>query len=219
MMHRTPLLIAVLVVVFVSMICLQKKITALKASATPTERIAYLPQPEKIKPFLLGFSQTYSHYLWIRTVLYFANHYFSDNNYPWLITMIDIVTKLDPYFYPAYEFGGVMISQLTAHPDAAIIILNRGIFHLGVKTYKLPFYLGWLYYAQYDDADMASHYLSLASHAPDVPPYLPALTATLFSRVGKQEQARAFLTAAYNAAENPRVKKSIEEKLMAIGKK
>jgi hypothetical protein len=133
--------------------------------------------------------------------------------------MIDIVTKLDPYFYPAYEFGGIMIPQYTPRPDAAIIILNRGILRLGKRqSYKLPFYLGWLYYTNYGDCDMASHYLALASHYPSAPPFLPALAASLYVRAGKKESAQAFLAAAYQAAENPMVKRSIAEKILRMAK-
>ncbi len=204
-------------VVFASIFATQKKLTSLKGDQWLQERMSYLPQTETIKPYLLGFSSTYAHYLWIKTILYFGTHYESDKDYAWLVNMVDMVTRLNPYFYPAYEFAGVMLPAHSNNPDAARIILNRGITHLGNDRYSLPFYLGWIYYDKYDNPQEAALYLSLASRYKNAPPFYSGLAATLYNKAGKKDLAMEFLYSAYYSSENPAVKKTIEKKIVELG--
>ncbi len=204
-------------VIYSTLFATQQKLTALKDKTWFKERMSYLPQTEKVKPFLLGFSSTYANYLWIKTMLYFGEHYESDKDYVWLVTMVDMVTRLNPYFYPAYEFAGVMLPTHLNNPDAARIILNRGITFLGSSKYSLPFYLGWMYYTKYDNPEEAARYLSLAAQSKNAPPFYAGLTATLYRDAGKKDLALEFLYSAYYSSENPAVKKTIKDKIEELG--
>ncbi len=204
-------------VLYTSLFATQQKLTSLKDDSWLKEHMSYLPQTETIKPFLLGFSTTYANYLWIRTMLYFGEHYETDKDYTWLVTMVDMVTRLNPYFYPAYEFAGVMIPSLNNNPDAARIILNRGITHLGTTRYSLPFYLGWLYYDKYRNYEQAAQFLSLAAHSKNAPPFYAALAATFYTNAGKKDYALQFLYTAYYSSENPAVKNMVRDKIKMLG--
>lgn len=206
-------------VLFLGISAIQQKLTSMKRDAWFTERMSYLPKSEALKPYLLGFSSTYANYLWIKTILYFGTHYESDRDYTWLVTMVDIVTKLNPYFYPAYEFAGVMLPNYCQAPDAARIILQRGLTHLGISKYSIPFYLGWIYYEQYNDYGQAAQYLALASHNPKAPPFYSALAASLYTDAGKRDHAVEFLYSAYYASENPAVKQTVRNKIEELGGK
>jgi hypothetical protein len=204
-------------VIFTSIFVTQKKITALKDDSWLKERMSYLPQTEKIKPYLLGFSSTFANYLWIKTMLYFGSHYETDKDYTWLVTMVDMVTKLNPYFYPAYEFAGVMLPAHSDDPEAARIILNRGITYLGISKYSLPFYLGWIYYDKYNSPGEAAQYLELAARSQNAPPFYSALAATLYTKAGKKDLALEFLYSAYYSSENPAVRKTLKYKIEELG--
>lgn len=197
--------------------CTQKILTEKKSPLWLKESMSYLPQSEKIKPYLLGFSSTFANYLWIKTILYFGGHYMSDKDYVWLVSMVDMVTKLNPYFYPAYEFAGVMLPSYTGDLCAARIILNRGISYLGNSKYTIPFYLGWIYFDRYKDYAQAGLYLSLASRNKNVPPYIPALAATLYANAGQKDIALGFLYSAYLTSENPAVKRTVRDKIQQLG--
>jgi hypothetical protein len=175
-----------------------------------------LPRTDKLKPYLLGFESTFANYLWIRTMLYFGAHYNSDKDYRWLTGMVDMVTRLNPRFYPAYEFAGLMLPTYSNNPDAARIILNRGINHLTDHHYHLYFYLGWLYYNSYHDLEMAANYLSIAAGCDKAPPYITGLVATLYARAGRKEMAEEFLRSLYQTSENPAVRRTIERKIAAL---
>ncbi len=204
-------------VIYSTLFATQQKLTALKDKTWLKERMSYLPQTEKVKSYLLGFSSTYANYLWIKTILYFGEHYESDKDYVWLVTMVDMVTRLNPYFYPAYEFAGVMLPAHLNDLDVARIILNRGITYLGSSKSSLPFYLGWLYYDKYDNPEEAARYLSLAAQCKDAPPFYTGLAATLYRDAGKKDLALQFLYSAYYTSENPAVKKTVKNKIEKLG--
>ncbi len=87
-----------------------------------------VPQDERLRYGLLGFETTFAHILWLKTILYFGDHKLTDNKFPWIVKMVDLITRIHPDFYPAYEFAGVMIPEICNDPDAARVILERGLF-------------------------------------------------------------------------------------------
>jgi hypothetical protein len=196
---------------------LQTRLTAIKPPSFLEERMTYLPRSELLKPFLLGFSSTYADFLWIRTNLYFGGHYLTDREYPYLIHMVDMVTRLNPHYYPAYEFAGLIIPDLCRSPDAARVILERGIGEWGQRSWKLPFYLGWIYFKYYRDPETAGRYLALAAQSPHVPSFIIGLAATMFRDAGKPRLGTEYLLAMYQATQNPGVRKVIEDKLRQLG--
>jgi hypothetical protein len=119
--------IGAVVVIFGSIVVLQNRLTGLSRSSEVPQSMAYLPESDKIIPWFLGFQTVVGDYLWIRTTLYFGGHLLKDRQYPWLLSMVDMVTKLNPRFYPAYEFAGLLLPDVCKNLDAAKILLQRGI--------------------------------------------------------------------------------------------
>ena len=192
----------------------QNRLTALRRQNSAPSSMAYVPQTEKIKPFLLGFHTAYADYLWIKTTLYFGSHFMTDKQYPWLIHMVDLVTRLNPHCYPAYEFAGLMLPDVCKNPNAARIILERGVSSNVERKWKLYYYLGMLYYLYYNDREMAAAYIACAVTQKDSPGVrLAGVAAAMFKKAGKPEQGREFLALVYSLSENPEVKRYIRAKM------
>jgi hypothetical protein len=196
---------------------LQSRLTAIKPASFLQERMTYLPRSEIMKPLLLGFSSTYADFLWIRTNLYFGGHYLTNRDYPYLVHMVDMVTRLNPHYLPAYEFAGLIVPELCHNPDAARIILERGLGEWGPRSWKLPFYLGWIYFKYDNDPETAGRYLALAAQSPHVPHFIIGLAATMFRNAGKPQLGTDYLVALYHATQNPGVRKVIIDKLKQLG--
>ena len=216
-MRRGPAIVAFfafLVFVYGTIVCVQNKLSAMSASAKVPASMAYLPESEKIRPWLFGFHSVFADYLWIRTTIYFGGHYMSDREYPWLIHMVDIITRLNPRFYPAYEFGGLMFSKICNNPGASKIVLQRGISANIEKKWKLYFFLGMLYYEQYEDFKSASLYTAIAAQMPGAPAQkLMNLAVSMYNKIpGLAEDGRS-LALLYTASENPEVRRFLLEKL------
>lgn len=195
---------------------MQQRLTSYKDPSWHQETMSYLPQSEKLGPLLMGFKTTFASFLWIKTMIYFGSHYMSDKQYDWLVTMVDMVTRLNPKFYPAYEFAGLMLPDFGDSPKAAEVILNRGIAHFGSSNWKLPFYLGYLYEKQYHDSERAAQYFGFAGQIPGAPSYIAGFAATLLSETGKKDLAEEYLLSLFRATENPQVKEHLARKLQDL---
>ena len=95
-MSSRVILIVITVLSIAAIVFTQKSLSQMKGPDWTQESMAYLPGHNEIKGALLGYESTFSHYLWIRTVLYFGNHYATDRSFPWLINMVDMITRLNP---------------------------------------------------------------------------------------------------------------------------
>jgi hypothetical protein len=178
--------------------------------------MTYLPESEKIRPWLLGFHAAIADYLWIRTTLYFGDHLLGDQEFPWLTRMIDIITRLNPRFFPAYEFGGLMFSKIFNNPEASKIILQRGISANVEKRWKLYFYLGMLYYERYDDCGNAALYSAIAAQLPGAPAEkLMSLATALYNKSPDRAFSGQFQELLYAASENPEVRNFLLNKRAA----
>ena len=192
----------------------QERVSAFKSPRWLKERMSYLPRSEAIEPYLLGFSTTFANYLWIRTTLYFGSHYASDRDFPWLVQMVDMVTELNPYFYPAYEFAGLLVPRYGHNPDAARAILARGITYLGDRRWNLYFYMGMVYYLDYDDKRTAADYFAMGARLPSPHQHkLVRLAASFYRQSGAEHGARDFLQMVYRSVEDPMVRRVVAERL------
>ncbi len=192
------------------------RLNTIRKGAQSYESMAYLPGSEKVKPFMLGFQTTYAHYLWIRVVLYTGEHLMGDRQFSWLIQMVDMLTRLHPHFYEAYEFAGLMIPDLCGNPDAARIILERGMNQTDYK-WNIPFYLGMLYYKYFNDPERAAFYFTAAANRPG--PHkskLANLAANFYQKSGREPNDLSLLVFLYQSSENPEVRRHLLQKISVV---
>jgi hypothetical protein len=212
-MKRTLVSLFVLLCLLATIALVQHKLTADKDASWSRESMSFLPQSDRLAPYLMGFQTTYAAYLWIKTILYFGSEYMGPQQYRWLVGMIDIVTRLNPSFYPAYEFAALFLPDYCKNPDAARVILERGISGCSQKRYKLLFYLGWIYHQYCHDDLRAAECLARAAREKGVPGYIAGLAATYYANAGKYDEGLGYLSSLYQTTEDPHVRKFIEEKL------
>jgi hypothetical protein len=211
-MRKKGVILLVILVAICCSVALQRSIVSSYGTTMSEESMTYLPSNERIKPFLLGYETSFANYLWIRTVLYFGHHYMGDHNFHWLDNMIDIISKLNPYFYPVYEFSGLMVPEMTGNIDLARIILERGIFYLGDKKWNPAFYLGMIYYKFYHDKVTAAKYFTIAINAKNAPSKkLISLANSFLTKADNVDQSLAMAAFLYESSENPEVKKYLAE--------
>jgi len=219
-MKRLIISLALAAVIFAGIVGANMRLSAIRGAVPPLESVTYLPGSERIKPFMLGFNTTYAHYLWIRTVIYSGDHMMGDRQFHWLVQMVDMITRLHPHFNEAYEFAGLMIPDLCGDPDAARVILERGINVFGTSKWNIPFYLGMLYYRYYKDPERAAINFAIAAQAPgDHQAKLARLAATFYNDAGMDTDAFDVLAFLYETSENPEVRRHIAAKMEELNNK
>lgn len=211
-MRKRKGILIVILLAFCCSVALQRSIVSRYGVTMSEESMTYLPSNEKIKPFLLGYETSFANYLWIRTVLYFGQQYAGEHEFRWLNNMVDIISKLNPYFYPVYEFSGLMIPEMTGNIDLARIMLERGIFYLGDKKWNPAFYLGMIYYKYYHDKVTAAQYFTIAMNAKNASSKkLAGLAKSFLIQSENKDQSLAMAAFLYETSENPEVKKYLAE--------
>ncbi len=201
------------VVLILSLSCLfiQKQLDLI-APEIQQENLFYLPSGRFIKPLTLGFNHLAADFLWIKAVGYFGEHYLTDQNYPWLYHILDIVTTLDPLFQYAYEFGGLLLSMGEGNYTQSNILLKKGI-HYFPDYWRLYFYLGFNHFFYLDSPFTAAPYIRKAATLPGHPPYLPNLAASLYVASHKPELGIEFLLQIYHATDDTMLREQIEQKV------
>jgi len=204
------------VVLILSLSCLfiQKQLDLI-APEIQQENLLYLPSGRCIKPLTLGFNHLAhlaADFLWIKAVGYFGEHYLTDQNYPWLYHILDIVTTLDPLFQYAYEFGGLLLSMGEGNYTQSNILLKKGI-HYFPDYWRLYFYLGFNHFFYLDSPFTAAPYIRKAATLPGHPPYLPNLAASLYVASHKPELGIEFLLQIYYATDDAMLREQIEQKV------
>jgi len=221
-MKKNIYIMIIAALLFTGIVATNVRLSAIRAadSARKLESMAYLPGSERIKPFMLGFNTTYAHYIWISAMIYFGDHMESDRQFKWLTQMIEMVTRLHPHFHEAYEFAGLMIPDVCHDPDAARIILERGMNVLGGVRWNIPFYLGMLYNNYYNDPERAALCFAAAAQVPSAQSgKLARLAARFYENAGREDEAMDVLLFLLETSENPEVKKHIEGKIEEIAGK
>ena len=132
----------------------------------------------------------------------------------WMAKALDLAAALDPYYTEPYYFAGNVIPWYGA-VDQVIRILKKGL-KLKKGDWRLPFYLGFIYFYFKKDSITGAKYLAMATHSPSAPSYLPLLVARLYSEKGHYSAAIAYLEGLYRSAQDPKAKEMIKKRLQAL---
>lgn len=218
-LRRTLMLPVIIVMVFAAIIPVQRHLSRIGGTRAALDNVSLVPNSDIVKPWLLGFHTVYADMLWIKTVLYFGDHYAGDRDFSYLTALLDITTKLNPHLYQPYEFAALMLPDVGNDPMSAKIIVNRGLCTPGVERWQLWFYLGMIYYEYDHDGVAAARCFERAAKTPGAPvEKLATLTATFYDRAGYTAHALEFLTFLYETSQNNEVKKRVAEKMAQLKK-
>lgn len=153
----------------------------------------YLPPTRFLQAVSLGYEQALANLLWFRAINYFGRHYHSDRIYPWLATMCDAVTDLDPRAEHVYRFGGVILPWEADRIDEGIALLEKGVRNMP-ESWQLHYMLGFSYYFFRDDLDAASRSLRTATFLPGAPEFISHVAAIVDAAHRGAGRAVDFLT-------------------------
>lgn len=146
----------------------------------------YLPSGTFIKQASLGYDQLAADLTWFSAVQYYGGYRKDYHDLAYFEGLIDIVTDLDPNFEFPYIFGAVVLSQDLSSFDRAIDLLRKGMAN-NPTSWRLPFEIGFLYYIDARNPDMAARYFDLASRVPGGNERAKRFAAFVYSKAGHRE--------------------------------
>lgn len=148
----------------------------------------YLPSGTLIKQASMGYEQLAADLTWFSAVQYYGGYRKQDHDLAYFKGLIDIVTDLDPHFEFPYIFGAVVLSQDMKNFDSAVDLLRKGM-HNNPTSWVLPFELGFIYYVDARNSDMAARYFDLASRMPGGGDRARRFAAFVYSKAGHRENS------------------------------
>jgi hypothetical protein len=175
----------------------------------------YLPRAEYLRPLSLGWQNAVADVLWFRTISYFGQHYGSDRTYPWLASMCDLVTDLDPRALHVYRFAGVVLPWEADQVDAGIRLLEKGLRQFP-DSWLLHYYLGFNYFFFKGDNGRALAQLRRAMAVSGSHPQIARLATVLAAHQYGPETTLAFLAQLHGDVDSAEVRQVIEDQARQV---
>ena len=129
-----------------------------------------------------------------------------------LPSLLDVTTTLDPQFIPAYQYGAVILPEIS--PDEAIALLNKGIA-ANPSSWQLHQHLGYIYWQRNDYARAAQVY-EAGAKLPGAPGWVTAMAARMKGEGGSPEAAREMYQHLYESSGDASVKQMVMAQLMRL---
>lgn len=179
------------------------------------ESLLYFPNAKSLHVYTLGYDRAMAKLLWMRTLAYFGGHYATDQDYRYLAYMLDVITRLNPRFEPAYYMGAVTLPWMVSAFEESASLLIRAMNYLP-EDGIWPYYLGFNQYLFADNRPAAEHYLARAVSRGYINRFSTALAAKMRAEAGSLEAARDFLLQVLQNKQDENLKEYLLKEVRAI---
>jgi tetratricopeptide (TPR) repeat protein len=126
----------------------------------------YFPSGVFLVESSLGFRSAFADYLWFRFIQYFGSYAKGHHDLRYFDVLLESVTRLDPRFIEAYNFGSLVAWSELGDFDKAVDILKQGVVH-NPDTAELPFKIAFIYYVFYREYELAGMWFEAAARCSD----------------------------------------------------
>ncbi len=143
---------------------------------------------------------------------------FSKKEWETLIHNVEVMTKLDPYYFDPYYFVGSYVPW-KVKDDRELLERINGILERGmgyVNDWRLPFFIGFNYFYFLGDKVKGAEYLKKASQMEGAPYYLKLLVPRLYAQSGKYQLAVIETAQELKRAKNEVLKEQLKKRLKAL---
>ncbi|MBI3295043.1 MAG: hypothetical protein HYZ71_09970 [Deltaproteobacteria bacterium] len=152
---------------------------------------------KNLKRYSFGFDSVIAAGLWV-DLLQRARHEMNrDSVVSWEYVQIDAITRLDPLFERAYDFGGVVLSVLIQDKQGAKRILERWALRRP-RSWRVHYLLGYHLFFELKDYEGASRHILRAAEMEGAPSWLNALAVRLLSETGALEESLRLCISLYD---------------------
>ncbi len=153
--------------------------------------------------------------LWLKTSYYFGKHALTDQKFPYLLFLIDLITDLSPSWLEPYLFGAVILPVETDSIEDAIYLIDKGLTN-HPNEWRLWFFKGFYLWQFKNDKRAASKAIHKASLLPGAPIFTANLASTFALEAGEKQLAVNFLQEALKNIHNPEQRRQILLKLEEV---
>jgi len=149
--------------------------------------------PQLAETMALGYDQMVASVLWLRVIQAFGARLQHIRENPLELRAIEnffwVITELDPRFIEAYKFGNFVLGDEGGDQQAALRLLDRGIFRNYRRTYLLPYEAVFICIGSLQNYKLARYYVRLALRSSGCPDYVRRVENYIAAKRGNYEIA------------------------------
>lgn len=191
------------------------RLEAVLGRASDEVELALFPTGAWVRPLAFGWTELAADLVWLQALQYYGKHRASDRRYPYLQTLFETLTDLDPRFVNAYIFGALTLAEDQHQPEAALRLLEKGMRE-NPKSWWLAFEYGFSHYVHGSDPARAGHWLARASRMEGAPDWVGRLAAYASTQAGDVRTARALWLGIYQNTENAEIRRIAADYLASL---
>jgi tetratricopeptide (TPR) repeat protein len=181
-------------------------------------------QGKDLKGYLIGAEGLVADWYWIQSLQYLGGKIVNSDaetldvgdlrslNPRLLYPYLDNATDLDPKFSAAYSFGAIILPAIDS--SQAIKLTQKGIDN-NPENWRLYQYLGYIYWKQ-KSFDVAAVTYEKGSKIAGSPPFMKQMAATMRSKGGSIEIARAMYQQMLDESEDEQSKRNAQLRLFQL---
>ncbi|MBN1517062.1 hypothetical protein JXA32_10900 [Candidatus Sumerlaeota bacterium] len=147
-------------------------------------RIGNLPSGEFGKVITFGYDTITAHLLWLRSIQVFGGIYRSSREYAPVLHLFDVITTLEPRMVYAYDFGSMVMGEDSNDTEAALKLLDKGMYANPRRYYRIPFLALFQCAFNDDQYKKAKFYQRMAAKCVDAPDWIEGMGIYLDEKMG-----------------------------------
>jgi len=155
--------------------------------------------------------------IWVQTLLESdVDHYKNADLKNWLYLRFKSISKLDPYFYQNYYWGGQYLSIIKDDMQGGLDLLQSGL-NIYPNDFNMRYLLGFSYYYELGDYDKGFFHLSKIIDHPKAPKHLSSLLVKMQIEKGfSLNTAMKLIANQLQETEDKILKKKLEAEYYAL---
>ncbi|NMB76963.1 MAG: hypothetical protein GYA21_17770 [Myxococcales bacterium] len=195
-------------------------------SAARQKEVMMVPPGEVLRQLDLGHHSLMADLLFIRANLYYGQHILSDEEFPWLEHLIEVMLRLDPDFKKAYLWAAMVTTfnkrQIVQLDEEAYRRANR-LLARGMERFpddhRFPLRIAFNLYYDLGQMDEAMPFFERAAALPDAPRWIREKLIDLYAKRGDLGMAERVLRQLVAEADDPVLAQGLKDRLMLLTRK
>jgi hypothetical protein len=170
---------------------------------------------QTLRALTFGYSRAAGALLWLRFLQQTPPRKVERDEVSWIYLDLEAITEIDPYFYPAYELGGIFLSVITEDKRGAEQMLLKGTRYFP-ESWKIRAYLAYHYQFELNEPEKAYEQYLAGSKLPGASYLLGLIASSYINKMKGSGQSIQFLEGLAKNAQDPLMRKKFEEKLIKL---
>jgi hypothetical protein len=201
-----------------------------RATWPKVEEYVVLPSPETAPAASLGYRQLMADITWARLLVYYGSAHIGKSDFRYMQQFADNIIALDPQFKRVYRWAAYSMTHQQGYATQQEFHDSIKYLELGIKAFPDNYEMYWLAGMRYwldlqadDDPEQerawrerGAELIEIAMRKPDAPDTLATLAATIRTKLGQRERAKADLREMVLTTDNKKARQTLLDRIVYL---